>query len=82
MEAYIGQLALVAFDYAPNGWLPCNGQLLPLNQYQALFAVLGTKYGGNGVNNFALPDLRGRVPVHYGQGPQTSPYNFRPSRRC
>jgi microcystin-dependent protein len=61
---YLGQIMLVAFNYAPVGWMECNGQLLSISQNQALFALLGTTYGGNGTTTFALPDLRGRVPVH------------------
>lgn len=67
-EPYIGEIKLVGFNYPPRGWALCNGQLLPINQNQALFAILGTTYGGNGVTTFALPDLRGRVPVHVGNG--------------
>ncbi|WP_374581744.1 phage tail protein [Pseudoduganella sp.] len=63
---YMGEIKLVAFNYPPKGWAFCNGQLLPINQNQALFSLLGTTYGGNGQTNFALPDLRGRVPVHAG----------------
>jgi microcystin-dependent protein len=63
MDPFIGQLMLVCFNYAPQGWMFCDGSLLPIAQYQALFALLGTTYGGNGTTNFALPDLRGRVPV-------------------
>jgi microcystin-dependent protein len=63
---YMGELKLLAFNYAPQGWAFCNGQLLPINQNQALFSLLGTMYGGNGQTNFALPDLRGRVPLHAG----------------
>lgn len=60
-EAYLGEIRLTAFSFPPQGWAFCNGQLLPINQHQALFALLGTTYGGNGVNSFALPDLRGRA---------------------
>ena len=67
-EPFIGEIRLVAFGYPPKGWAFCNGQLLPINQNQALFSLLGTMYGGNGQTNFALPDLRGRVPLHVGQG--------------
>jgi microcystin-dependent protein len=63
MDPIIGQLMLVCFNYAPQGWMFCDGSLLPIAQYQALFALLGTTYGGNGTTNFALPDLRGRVPL-------------------
>ena len=60
---------LVPYDFAPNGWALCNGQLLPIAENEALFTLLGTIYGGDGVSTFALPDLRGRVPVSSGQGP-------------
>lgn len=71
---FIGEIQMVAFDYAPQGWLFCNGQLLSISQYAPLFAVLGTTYGGNGTTNFALPDLRGRVPIHQGYSPGLSNY--------
>jgi microcystin-dependent protein len=64
MEPFLGQISLMSFAYPPKGWALCNGQLLPIAQNQALFSLLGTNYGGNGINNFALPDLRGRVPRH------------------
>ncbi len=63
---YISQISILAFGFAPRGWALCNGQLLPINQNQALFSLLGTTYGGNGQTNFALPDMRGRAPVHRG----------------
>ncbi|MDC8787073.1 phage tail protein [Roseateles koreensis] len=63
---YLGEIRLMSFAYAPRGWAQCNGQLLPINQYQALFALLGTYYGGNGQSNFALPNLQGRTPLHVG----------------
>lgn len=59
-EPYIGEINLVSFDFAPKGWALCNGQLLPINQNQALFSILGTTYGGNGQTNFALPNLQAR----------------------
>lgn len=62
---YLSEIRSVSFNFAPKGWALCNGQLLPINQNQALFALLGTTYGGDGVVNFALPDLRGRVPIHF-----------------
>jgi len=65
-EPYLGEIRLFAFGFAPKGWQPCNGQLLAINQYQALFAILGTTYGGNGVQNFALPNLQGAVAIHQG----------------
>ena len=58
----------MSFNFPPKGWAFCNGQLLPINQYQALFALLGTTYGGNGSTNFALPNLQGRTPIHAGAG--------------
>jgi microcystin-dependent protein len=67
-EPFLSELKIVSFNFAPQGWAFCNGQLLPINQNQALFALLGTTYGGNGQTNFALPDLRGRVPIHFGNG--------------
>lgn len=63
---FLAEIRMVAFPYAPKGWALCNGQLLPINQNQALFSILGTIYGGNGQTTFALPDLRGRSPVHPG----------------
>ncbi|MCH5715922.1 phage tail protein [Niabella hibiscisoli] len=68
MNPYLGAILQFAFGFAPKGWAPCNGQLLPIAQNQALFSLLGTFYGGNGTTNFALPDLRGRVPIGWGQG--------------
>lgn len=69
MEYYLGQLLCVGFNFAPKGWATCEGQLLPISQYAPLFALLGTTYGGDGHTTFALPDLRGRAPIHQGQGP-------------
>jgi microcystin-dependent protein len=65
-EPFLSEIKIVSFNFPPRGWALCNGQLLPINQNQALFALLGTTYGGNGQTNFALPDLRGRAPVHRG----------------
>lgn len=76
MDPIIGQIILVSFDWAPRGWALCNGQLMSISHNSALFSLLGTTYGGDGMNTFALPDLRGRVPVHYGQGPGLSYYNM------
>lgn len=67
-EPYLGEIRLLSFVFPPQGWALCNGQLLPINQNQALFALLGTTYGGNGQTTFALPDLQGRVPIHAGDG--------------
>jgi microcystin-dependent protein len=66
VEPFIGEIRMMSFAYAPRGWAQCNGQLLPINQNQALFSLLGTQFGGNGQTTFALPDLRGRVPIHVG----------------
>jgi microcystin-dependent protein len=63
-DPYMTEIRIMAFDFAPKGWALCNGQNLPINQNQALFSLLGTTYGGNGVTTFALPDLRGRVAIH------------------
>lgn len=67
-EPFLSEIKIMSFNYPPKGWAFCNGQLLPINQNQALFSLLGTTYGGNGQTNFGLPDLRGRVPVHFGAG--------------
>jgi microcystin-dependent protein len=67
-EPYLAEIRLFSFNHVPKGWAMCNGQLLPINQNQALFSLLGITYGGNGQTTFALPDLRGRVPIHYGDG--------------
>lgn len=64
-EFFIGQIMMTGFNFAPKFWAQCNGQLLPINQNQALFSLLGTQYGGNGTTNFALPDLRSRTPIGY-----------------
>ena len=71
---YIGSIVMFAGNFAPRGWALCEGQILPIAQNTALFSILGTTYGGNGQTTFALPDLRGRVPVGQGQGPGLSPY--------
>lgn len=63
-EPFLGEIRLFPFGYAPRGWAPCDGQILPINNNQALYALLGATYGGNGTTNFALPDFRGRTPVH------------------
>jgi len=65
-EPFLGQISIFGFAFAPSGWAQCVGQLLPINQYPALFALLGTTYGGNGSTTFALPDLRSRIPMHAG----------------
>src|ERR1700761_4673812 len=68
METFLGQILMVGFNFAPKGWALCNGQLLPINQNQALFSLLGTYYGGDGRINFALPNLQGRVAMSMGGG--------------
>lgn len=73
-EPFLGEIKLFAGNFAPRGWAFCNGQLLPISQNTALFSLLGTFYGGDGETSFALPDLRGRVPVSPGQGPGLSSY--------
>jgi microcystin-dependent protein len=73
-EPFLGQLLIFAGNFAPQGWAMCNGQLLSIQQNSALFSLLGTTYGGDGVTTFALPDLRGRVPLHFGGGPGLSNY--------
>jgi microcystin-dependent protein len=65
-QPFIGEIRCCGFNFAPVGWAMCNGQLLAISQNEALFQLIGTTYGGNGVNTFALPDLRGRVPIHQG----------------
>src|SRR5262249_10717254 len=65
---FLAELRMMSFSFAPKGWAQCNGQLLPINQNQALFSLLGTTYGGNGQTTFALPDLRSRLPIHMGNG--------------
>ncbi|WP_066807215.1 phage tail protein [Sphingomonas asaccharolytica] len=67
-EPFLGEIRIFSFNFAPKGWALCNGQLLSIAQNQALFAILGTTYGGNGVTIFALPNLQGRAPIHWGQG--------------
>ena len=67
-EPFMSEIRLMSFSFAPKGWALCNGQLLPINQNQALFSLLGTTFGGDGRVNFALPDLRGRTPIHVGSG--------------
>jgi microcystin-dependent protein len=65
---YLSEIKIMSFNFPPKGWAFCNGQQLPINQNQALFALLGTRYGGNGQTVFALPDLRGRIPIHFSNG--------------
>jgi len=71
-EPFIGQITMFGFDFAPRGWATCDGQLLSIAQYTAVFSLLGTAYGGDGRTTFGLPDLRSRFPTHQGQGPGLS----------
>jgi microcystin-dependent protein len=73
-DPYIGEIRMVGFNFPPVGWALCNGQQLPIDQNSALFTLIGTTYGGDGQTTFNLPDLRGRFPLHWGQGPGLSPY--------
>ncbi len=73
---FVGELRAWACNFAPYGWALCAGQILPISQYSALFALIGTYYGGNGTSNFQLPDLRGRVPMKYGQAPYGDNYSI------
>ena len=76
IDPFIGEIGIFAFNFAPRNWAECNGQLLSIATNSALFSLLGTQYGGNGQTTFALPDLRSRVPIHYGQGPGLSNYSI------
>jgi microcystin-dependent protein len=67
-EPFLSEIRIMSFGFAPKGWALCNGQLLPINQNQALFSLLGTTFGGNGQVNFGLPNLQGKVPIHVGSG--------------
>ncbi len=75
-EPFIGAICMFGFNFAPKGWATCDGQLLQISQNTALFSLLGTTFGGNGMQTFGLPDLRGRVPIHQGQGPGLSSYSM------
>lgn len=75
-EPFIGEIRMFGGTYAPRNWAFCNGQMLPISDNQALFAIIGVTYGGDGRNTFALPDLRGRVPMHYGDDPGLTPYTM------
>ena len=68
-EPFLGEIRMFGTSFNPRGWLNCDGQLLPISQYDALFSLFGTMYGGDGRTTFGLPELRGRVPIHVGQGP-------------
>jgi len=73
-EAYVGEVRLVGFNFAPYGWALCQGQLMPISQYETLFNLIGTTYGGDGQQTFALPNLQGRIPLHQGTGSSGTPY--------
>jgi microcystin-dependent protein len=73
-DSYLGEIRLFAFPRVPDGWLACDGQTLPISQFDALFTILGTTYGGDGTTTFNLPDLRGRVPLGQGQAPGAAAY--------
>lgn len=75
-QPFIGEIRMFGSNFAPAGWMFCNGQTLSIAQYTALFSLIGTTYGGNGTSTFNLPDLRGRLPVHQGQGPGLSFYTI------
>lgn len=75
-DPFVAEIRIFPFNFVPKGWAWCNGQLLPISQNTALFSLLGTTYGGNGTSNFALPDLQGRTPMHWGQGPGLSNYDL------
>ncbi|MCX6217265.1 tail fiber protein [Spirosoma sp.] len=76
MEPFIGQIQCFGFNFAPRGWALCNGQTILIAQNTALFSLLGTMYGGDGVSTFGLPNLQGRVPIHFGQGAGLSAYDM------
>jgi microcystin-dependent protein len=67
-QPYVGEIRMFAGNFAPAGWMFCEGQLLPISEYETLFNLIGTTYGGDGQSTFALPDLRGRLPIHFGNG--------------
>src|SRR6185369_5701655 len=70
-QPYVGEIRMFAGNFNPNGWMFCEGQLLPISEYETLFNLIGTTYGGDGQSTFALPDLRGRLPLHQGTNPGT-----------
>jgi microcystin-dependent protein len=76
MDPYVGEIRMVGFNFAPTGWAVCNGQILPISQNTALFSLLGTQFGGNGTSNFALPNLQGCAPMHFGNGAGLTPRNI------
>lgn len=76
MDPFVAEIRILPYNFAPKGWAWCNGQTLPLSQNTALFSLLGTNYGGDGKSTFGLPDLRGRAPMHPGQGPGLSVHDL------
>ncbi|OXM86652.1 phage tail protein [Paenibacillus rigui] len=76
MDPYVGEIRLFSGNFAPIGWALCDGHLLPIQSYTALFSVIGATYGGDGKTNFAVPDLRGRAPMHWGNGPGLTPRTY------
>src|SRR5690242_15737524 len=75
-QPYVGEIRMFAGNFNPNGWMFCEGQLLPISENETLFQLIGTTYGGDGESTFALPDLRGRVPIHQGTGPDGTTYQM------
>lgn len=73
-QPFVGEIRLFPYNFAPDGWFDCDGGIYAISQYETLFDLIGTTYGGDGVNTFAVPDLRGRVPIHQGAGPGLSTY--------
>jgi microcystin-dependent protein len=73
-DQYLGEIRMFTGNFAPVGWLLCNGQVLSISQYEALFSLIGTTYGGDGISTFAIPDLRGRIPLHQGTGSSGTRY--------
>ena len=73
-QPYVGEIRMFAGNFNPNGWMFCEGQLLPISEFETLFQLIGTTYGGDGESTFALPDLRGRIPLHFGTGPDGITY--------
>jgi microcystin-dependent protein len=75
-QPYVGEIRMFAGNFNPNGWMFCEGQLLPISENETLFQLIGTTYGGDGETTFALPDLRGRIPLHFGTGPDGTTYQL------
>ncbi len=75
-EPFLAEIRIIGFNFAPSGWAFCDGQILPINQNQSLYSLLGTTYGGDGETSFALPDLRGRVPIHVGSSNGVAPHQL------